>query len=116
MRATALGLALVLAVGVLGLAGDGSVAWPTRNPDGIVQLMYELCPPGTAYHCEEVCVWWYQNVDPRCVNLCEFLWWWCSPCLQGCIAGCPSVWMCLQTRIVCSCVSDVPYGLDPMIY
>ncbi len=34
MRATALGLALVLAVGVLGLAGDGSVVWAAEGSYG----------------------------------------------------------------------------------
>lgn len=116
MRATLLVLGLVLAVGATGLADNGSVPWPIQPSGGASQPKYELCPPGTVYHCEEICVWWYQDVDPMCVNMCEFLWWWCPPCIQSCIAGCPSVWMCLQTTTVCSCVPDIPYGLDPAVY
>lgn len=116
MRSLLFILGLVIVVGLIGAASDGSVAWPGQSSDQVAQLASELCPPGTVYHCEEVCVWWYQDTDPRCVNLCELLLWWCYPCLQLCIRGCPTVWMCLQTRVVCSCVSDIPYGIEPIAY
>ena len=116
MRGVFLVLGAVLAFGLLAVADDGSVAWPVQNSGTVIQPMYERCPPGTIYHCETICIWWHQDIDPMCVNLCEVLWWWCFSCVQSCIGGCPVVWMCLEYRTVCSCVSDIPQGLDPGMY
>ncbi len=66
MRATALGLALVLAVGVLGLAGDGSVAGPVAVDDeGAISAMPPQASPPTdwwcwyKWRCGPDLTWWY---------------------------------------------------------
>lgn len=83
MRATLLVLAVVLAVGVLGLAGDGSVAWPTESvlcsregepgPLNVYPWPDPCCAFGTYWDC--VATW-----DPYwglTEMYCKINWAWC---------------------------------------
>jgi hypothetical protein len=115
MRATWWVLALVLAVGVMGLAGDGSVAGPIHDSGTMGQPMGELCPPGTVYHCERVCASWHSAPSLLCVNSCQALFWpWCTVCLSECIERCPVVTLCQWYSTQCACLVSIPYGLDPV--
>lgn len=116
----------LLSPGFIAAAERSNIA-PTDLARGRWALLFVVVPGrpacedairwlGQVRHCKEVCVWWHQDVDPMCVNMCEFPWWWCPPCIHSCIAGCPIVWMCLQTSVVCSCVSAIPYGFEPVAY